>query len=73
VPTHVRQQGGDKDSALLVRGNDRYHHFEHERPPEAELHPDAVARHAAILDRQLAILYAGAAAPGKLGATVQPM
>ena len=70
VPTHVRQLNGEKDSALLVRGTDRFHHFEHETPPEAELHPDALARHKAILDRQLAILYRGAAEAGKLGASV---
>ncbi len=70
VPTHVRQISGEKDSALLVRGTDRFHHFEHETPPEDDLHPDAVARHQAILDRQLAILYRGAAETGKLGATV---
>jgi non-haem Fe2+, alpha-ketoglutarate-dependent halogenase len=72
VPTHVRQLSGEKDSALLVRGIDRFHHFEHEVPPEADLHPDAVARHKAVLDRQLAILYRGAAETGKLGATVDP-
>lgn len=70
VPTHVHQLGGEKDSALLVRGTDRHGNFEHETPPEAELHPDALARHAAILDRQLAVLYRGAARTGKLGATV---
>lgn len=68
VPTHVRQAGGEKDSALLVRGTDRHGNFEHETPPEAELHPDALARHGAVLDRQLAILYRGAARAGKLGA-----
>ncbi|RYJ03490.1 MAG: phytanoyl-CoA dioxygenase [Acetobacteraceae bacterium] len=71
VPTHVRQLSGEKDSAMLVRGTDTHHNFEHELPPEAELHPDALARHAAILDRQLAILYRGAQQAGKLGATVQ--
>jgi hypothetical protein len=70
VPTHVRQLSGEKDSALLVRGEDRFHHFEHETPPAGDLHPDAVARHKAILDRQLAILYRGAAEGGKLGSTV---
>ncbi len=70
VPTHVRQVSGVTDSASLVRGRDTYGHFEHERAPEADLHPDAVARHAAIVDRQLRILYAGAAQPGRLGATV---
>ena len=34
---------------------------------EAELHPDAVARHSAIVERQLSILYAGAAQAGKRG------
>ncbi|MBK1659043.1 phytanoyl-CoA dioxygenase family protein [Paracraurococcus ruber] len=70
VPTHVRQLNGEKDSALLVRGADRFGHFEHETAPEAELHPQALARHQAILDRQLAILYRGAAGEGKLGASI---
>jgi non-haem Fe2+, alpha-ketoglutarate-dependent halogenase len=70
VPTRVRQAAGERDSALLVRGTDRFGHFDPESPPEAELHPAAVARHGAVLDRQLAILYRGASAEGKLGATV---
>jgi non-haem Fe2+, alpha-ketoglutarate-dependent halogenase len=70
VPTHLRQASGMRDSATLVRGTDRYGHFDAEQPPEAELHPDALARHKAILDRQLAILYRGAADAGKLGATI---
>ena len=72
MPTHVRQLSGEKDSALLVRGQDRFHHFEHEALPEGDLHPAAVARHKAVLDRQLAILYRGAAEGGKLGQTVTP-
>jgi hypothetical protein len=71
VPTHMRQLDGGKYSALLVRGEDRFGHFEPEAAPEGDLHPNAVARHAAILDRQLATLYRGAAQTGKLGATVQ--
>ena len=66
VPTHVRQLSPIPDSALLVRGQDDHGHFEAERSPEADLHPDAVARHGAIIDRQLRILYAGAQARGKL-------
>ncbi|MFZ4757765.1 MAG: phytanoyl-CoA dioxygenase family protein [Burkholderiaceae bacterium] len=69
IPTHVHQTHGPRESATLVRGTDRYGHFDAEPAPQAELHPDAVARHAAIVDRQLKILYAGAAKPGKLGAT----
>ena len=70
IPTHVRQAAGAQDSALPVRGHDSFGHFEHETAPEAELHPHALARHKAILDRQLAILYAGAAQDGQLGATL---
>jgi len=66
VPTHVRQLSPIRDSALLVRGRDDFGHFEHELSPEADRHPDAVARHGAIIDRQLRILYAGAQARGKL-------
>jgi ectoine hydroxylase-related dioxygenase (phytanoyl-CoA dioxygenase family) len=65
VPTYVRQISGEKDSATLVRGVDTYKNFELELPPESDLHPDAVARHKEIMDRQLGILYAGAAQPGK--------
>jgi non-heme Fe2+,alpha-ketoglutarate-dependent halogenase len=70
IPTHVRQINGPRESAMLVRGTDRHGYFDLEPVPEAEMHPDAVARHAAIVDRQLKILYAGAAKPGKLGDTV---
>ncbi len=66
VPTHVRQLSPIRDSALLVRGSDRFGHFEAEQSPESDLHPDAVARHGAVIDRQLRILYAGAQARGKL-------
>ncbi len=69
VPTYVRQVSGEKDSATLVRGVDTYNNFELETPPESDLHPDAVARHKEIMDRQLGILYAGAAQPGKRNAS----
>ena len=69
VPTHVFQRSGTRESATLVRGVDRYGHFDPEQPPEADMHPDAVARHGAIIDRQLKILYAGARQRGKLGPT----
>ncbi len=71
VPTHVRQLSPIRDSALLVRGRDTFAHFEAERSPEADLHPDAVARHGAVIDRQLRILYAGAQARGKLNPNLQ--
>jgi non-heme Fe2+,alpha-ketoglutarate-dependent halogenase len=71
VPTHVRQLSPIRDSALLVRGRDTFGHFEAEQGPESDLHPDAVARHHAIIDRQLRILYAGAQARGKLNPNLQ--
>jgi hypothetical protein len=70
VPAHVHQLDGGKGSATLVRGRDDTGHWEHERPPVSDLHPDAVAHHAAVLDRQLATLYRGADGKGKLAATV---
>ena len=70
IPAHVYQTSGARESATLVRGTDALGHFDHELPPEGDMHPDAVARHAAIIDRQLARVYAGAAKPGKLGASV---
>jgi hypothetical protein len=67
VPTHIRQTAGERESATLVRGIDEFGHFDAELPPESDLHPDAVARHGVIVDRQLSILYAGAQKRGKLG------
>lgn len=69
VPTDVRQLNGEIDSATLVRGSDAYHYFDHELPPESDMHPAAVERHKQILDRQQDILYQGAAKPGKRAAT----
>ena len=66
VPTHVRQLSPIRDSALLVRGRDEYHHFDAEQPPRADLDEAAVACHASAIDRQLRILYAGAQERGKL-------
>ena len=65
VPTHVSQTSGIRESALLVRGVDEFGHFDHEQSPEADMHPDAVARHKQVIDRQMQILYAGARQRGK--------
>jgi ectoine hydroxylase-related dioxygenase (phytanoyl-CoA dioxygenase family) len=40
----MRQTKHDLDSALLVRGVDRYHHFRPDRPAETDLDPAAMAR-----------------------------
>ncbi|MGD9536013.1 MAG: phytanoyl-CoA dioxygenase family protein [Alphaproteobacteria bacterium] len=58
IPPHVRQLV-DRDSALLVRGVDEHHHFDHERPPRADLDAEALAQHAAVSAQHARILYAG--------------
>ena len=60
IPTRIQQLSGIRDSATLVRGTDRFGNFDHEPAPLSDFHPDAVAYHAAMLERQVAILYAGA-------------
>jgi non-haem Fe2+, alpha-ketoglutarate-dependent halogenase len=65
VPTHVFQSSGIRESAMLVRGEDTFGNFDHETPPESDLHPSAVARHKAVIDRQMQILYAGAKQKGR--------
>lgn len=57
VPAYVRQVVGEKDSAVLVRGVDTEHNFEHETPPVHDLDEAALAQYAAIMKRQEAVLY----------------
>jgi ectoine hydroxylase-related dioxygenase (phytanoyl-CoA dioxygenase family) len=59
IPTSVRQTAGAEDSAMLVRGTDRYHHFIAEKPPVADLDDAALAEHAAVVARQHRILMRG--------------
>jgi Phytanoyl-CoA dioxygenase (PhyH) len=56
IPTYVRQVAGGRDTASLVRGADRFHHFEPEQRPAFDLAPDAIAYHAAATGAQAAIL-----------------
>lgn len=44
-PPGLRQLGRCRTSALLVRGRDRFGHFDHESPPFAADDPDTIARH----------------------------
>ena len=67
VRTDVRQTAGNVVWATLVRGVDRHGNFRPTIPPASDLHPDALAHHAMILDQQLQYLYRGAAKPGKMG------
>lgn len=57
IPTYVRQVVGEADSATLVRGVDRYHHFAPEAAPEADLDAAAVATYDAVMDRLNRVLY----------------
>jgi ectoine hydroxylase-related dioxygenase (phytanoyl-CoA dioxygenase family) len=45
LAAHVRQTKHDLDSAVLVRGQDRFHHFDQDIPAEVDLDPAALARH----------------------------
>lgn len=59
IPTYVRQVAGSHDTATLVRGVDRYGHFEHEQRPDADMSEAAVAYHAAITGAHAEILMRG--------------
>jgi non-haem Fe2+, alpha-ketoglutarate-dependent halogenase len=59
IPTYVRQVAGSHDSATLVRGEDRYHHFALEERPDADLSAAAIAHHAAITGAHAQILMRG--------------
>ncbi len=61
IPTYIRQTAGARDSATLVRGEDRYGHFDLEPRPETDFDPACVAFHKAMLESAEKILYAGAA------------
>ncbi|MGE0221771.1 MAG: phytanoyl-CoA dioxygenase family protein [Acetobacteraceae bacterium] len=56
IPTHVRQVAGTHDSATLVRGVDRYGHFQPEQRPDGDMSESALAHHAAITGAHAAIL-----------------
>jgi non-heme Fe2+,alpha-ketoglutarate-dependent halogenase len=58
VPTSVSQVAGE-DSATLVRGTDRFGHFELEPRPSRDLDPALVALHKRITERNARILYRG--------------
>jgi ectoine hydroxylase-related dioxygenase (phytanoyl-CoA dioxygenase family) len=55
----VKQTVGDWDSALLVRGEDRYEHFEHEVAASSSFDPADVARQQGISARRAAYLGVG--------------
>ena len=58
IPTRVRQTKV-RDAATLVRGVDKYHHFDLEPRPAADLDKAAVAAHIDSIRRQAKSLYSG--------------
>jgi len=58
IPTHVRQTK-EPDSAILVRGVDRYRNFRLEPRPKRDLDAAALAAHAQAVERKFAVLYQG--------------
>ena len=58
IPTGVAQVAG-RDSATLVKGVDRFHHFELEPRPSADMDPAFVQLHKEIAERNAQILYRG--------------
>jgi len=61
MPPETRQVVGDWDSAALVRGTDRFGHFEPTPVPAGDFDPVAVAFHERAADAVRKVLYAGAA------------
>ncbi len=58
IPTYVRQTKV-RDSAMLVRGVDRYGHFDAEPRPTADVDAAALAAHTDAVGRQVKALYQG--------------
>jgi non-haem Fe2+, alpha-ketoglutarate-dependent halogenase len=58
IPTSLYQLEGS-DSASLVRGTDRYGHFELEPRPERDMQDDMLALHRRLTERAAQILYRG--------------
>lgn len=61
VAPHVKQMNAGKDSAWLVRGEDKYGHFIHETPPDADMDAAALAEHRRIMALRQGVLYKGVA------------
>jgi hypothetical protein len=60
IPTHVRQTKASRDSALLVRGEDTFNHFDHERSPEADFTDEVRAYHQSLAERTKQVVFAAA-------------
>jgi len=65
VPTYVRQVKM-RDTAMLVRGEDRYGNFDLEPAPKGDADEAALAAHKWAMDRQVAVLYQGTDHKGQM-------
>lgn len=61
IPTYTKQIGG-RTAAMLVRGQDKYGHFDPVPRPQSDLHPDALAFRRQANEKFHKILFAGAEA-----------
>ena len=67
IPPSARQVRHEWDSATLVRGEDRYGHFELEPVPTRDFDPPAVEMYRRTDEAQRAVYYRGAAVEGAAG------
>lgn len=51
IAPHIRQTKNDHDTAILVRGEDGYHHFGEDLPAATDLDPAAIARQVELENR----------------------
>ena len=63
LPPHVHQLAG-RDSAMLVRGVDRFGHFDYEPRPAANFDAAAIVAHAAVMKRHTELLMKGSRGGG---------
>ncbi len=59
IAPHVQQLNAPRDSAWLVRGEDRHGHFVLETPPRSDMDPAALAEHRRIMALRQGVLYKG--------------
>lgn len=60
VPPHMHQVVGQRDYAILVRGEDRFGNFELREPTTRDLAPEDTAFHTRMLGQMDEVLYKGA-------------
>ncbi len=63
IAPHMRQVVAAKDFVMLVRGEDKFGHFEHVSPPTENLSEQSLSLHSHILRTQNEALYDGVAKP----------